>query len=131
MKCHNFLHTSTASCPIEGYPDSKVHLANMGSTWGRQDPGGLHVGLMNFAIRGIRVVFIQHTRDYGCGVISEWMNDRYRIHLFSALFHIRPICLSVTKLALVYIMVAVAVTLLIRMMHDKSCFRFCIILATL
>ena len=29
--------------------DSKVHGANMGPTWGREDPGGLHVGLMNLA----------------------------------------------------------------------------------
>ena len=28
-------------------PDSKVHGANMGPTWGRQDPGGPHVGPMN------------------------------------------------------------------------------------
>ena len=32
-------------------PDSKVHGANMGPIWGRQDPGGPHVGHMNFAIR--------------------------------------------------------------------------------
>ena len=31
-------------------PDSKVHGANMGPTWGRQDPGGPHFGPMNFAI---------------------------------------------------------------------------------
>ena len=31
-------------------PDSKVHGANMGPIWGRQDPGGPHVGSMNFAI---------------------------------------------------------------------------------
>ena len=31
-------------------PDSKVHGANMGPIWGRQDPGGTHVGPMNFAI---------------------------------------------------------------------------------
>ena len=29
-------------------PDSKVDGANMGHTWGRQDPGGPHVGPMNF-----------------------------------------------------------------------------------
>ena len=33
-----------------GIPDSKVHRANMGPIWGRQDPGGPHVGPMNFAI---------------------------------------------------------------------------------
>ena len=31
-------------------PDSKVHGANMGRIWGRQDPGGPHVGPMTFAI---------------------------------------------------------------------------------
>ena len=34
----------------KAYPDSKVHEANMGPTWGRQDPGGPHVGHMNLAI---------------------------------------------------------------------------------
>ena len=32
-------------------PDNKVHGAYMGPTWGRQHPGGPHVGPMNFAIR--------------------------------------------------------------------------------
>ena len=32
------------------FPDSKVHGTNMGPIWGRQDPGGPHVGPMNFAI---------------------------------------------------------------------------------
>ena len=31
-------------------PDNKVHGVNMGPTWGRQDPGGPHVGHMNLAI---------------------------------------------------------------------------------
>ena len=31
-------------------PDSKVNGANMGPFWDRQDPGGPHVGPMNFAI---------------------------------------------------------------------------------
>ena len=31
-------------------PDSKVHGADMGPIWGRQDPGGPHVGPMNLAI---------------------------------------------------------------------------------
>ena len=31
-------------------PDRKIHGANMGPIWGRQDPGGPHVGPMNFAI---------------------------------------------------------------------------------
>ena len=31
-------------------PDSKVHGANVGPIWGRQDPGGPHVGPTYFAI---------------------------------------------------------------------------------
>ena len=31
-------------------PGSQVHGANMGPIWCRQDPGGTHVGPMNFAI---------------------------------------------------------------------------------
>ena len=38
---------------LEGIPDSKVYGANMGPTWGRQDPGGPHVGPMNFALWGL------------------------------------------------------------------------------
>ena len=36
--------------PVAYLPDSKVHGANMGPIWGRQDPGGPHVGPMNLAI---------------------------------------------------------------------------------
>ena len=32
------------------YSDSKVHGANTGPIWGRQGPGGPHVGPMNLAI---------------------------------------------------------------------------------
>ena len=32
------------------YPDTKVHGANMGPIWGRQGPGGPHIGPMNFDI---------------------------------------------------------------------------------
>ena len=35
----------------ESYLDSKLHGANMGPIWGQQDPGGPHVGPMNFVIR--------------------------------------------------------------------------------
>ena len=44
------------------HPDCKVHGANMGPTWGWQDPGGPHVGPMNLAIwalTGARALF-QH-----------------------------------------------------------------------
>ena len=42
-------------------PDSKVHVANMGTTWGRQDPGGPHVGPMILAIWGV------------CGSTNRWL----------------------------------------------------------
>ena len=35
---------------IQTNPDSKFDGANMGPIWGRQDPGGPHVGPMNIAI---------------------------------------------------------------------------------
>ena len=38
-------------CFLVLYPDSKVHGANMGSTWGLSAPDGSHVGPMNLAIR--------------------------------------------------------------------------------
>ena len=41
-----------STCDIAG-PDSKVYGAHMGPLWGRQDPGGPHVGPMNFAIWAI------------------------------------------------------------------------------
>ena len=34
-------------------PDNKVHGANMGPVWGRQDPCGPHVSPANFAIWGM------------------------------------------------------------------------------
>ena len=40
-----------AQCILQkNNPDSKVHGANMGPFWGRQDLGGSHVDPMNFAI---------------------------------------------------------------------------------
>ena len=35
----------------QNYPDNKVHGANTGPTWDRQDPAGPHVGHVNLAIR--------------------------------------------------------------------------------
>ena len=36
--------------PRDNTPDSMVHEAYMGPTWGRQDPGGPHVSPMNLTI---------------------------------------------------------------------------------
>ena len=45
----------------EPFPDSKVHGANMGPIWGRQDPGGPHVGSMNFYYLGYHKKFAFYT----------------------------------------------------------------------
>ena len=56
-------------------PDSKVHGANTGPIWGRQDPGGPHVGPMNFAI---------WRHNAKCGVV--WCEWTYGC-IFRLLFH--------------------------------------------
>ena len=40
-------------CLVHKIPNNKVHGANMGSIWGRQDPGGPQFGPTNFAIRDV------------------------------------------------------------------------------
>ena len=68
-------------CMAWTYPDNKVHGANMGPIWGRQDPGRPHVGPMNFAIW---VVLPRENTDvprelitiYGCIKVS-WGHLNY------------------------------------------------------
>ena len=70
-------------------PNSKVYGANMGSIWGRQDPGGPHVGPMNLAISDVSIRYhnIAHsnaktdTRS-GIGLPTWW---RLHMETFSAL----------------------------------------------
>ena len=58
-------------------PDSEVYGANMGPTWGRQDPGGPHIGPMNFAIWGVlsyytRLSFVRfppYTSDFASKLV--------------------------------------------------------------
>ena len=59
------------NCLLRTVPDSKVRGANMGPIWGRQDPGGPHVGPRNFAICG------------GMWVCKNGFNTGLVIHLFS------------------------------------------------
>ena len=42
--------SATSLLVNNNFYDSEFHGANMGSIWGRQDPGGPHVGPVNFAI---------------------------------------------------------------------------------
>ena len=55
-------------------PDSKVHGANMGPTWVRQDPGGPHVGPMILAIwdgiHGLKVNLIKTALE-----VRTWMTS--------------------------------------------------------
>ena len=52
----NMYHVSSsnmitiANNVFAGFPDSKVHGANMGPIWGRQEPGEPFFGPMNLAI---------------------------------------------------------------------------------
>ena len=50
---NSFNVQQTLSCCHIDCPDSKVHGANMGPMWGRQDPGGPHIGPKNLAIWGV------------------------------------------------------------------------------
>ena len=57
-------------------PDNKVYGANIGSTWGRQDPGGPHVGPMNFVIGGVmHAAGMMHGFMRGCGMMYRVMKD--------------------------------------------------------
>ena len=47
---HSSAKPSAGTELTEKVPESKVHGANMGPIWGRQDPGGPHVGPKNFVI---------------------------------------------------------------------------------
>ena len=58
--------TITAITITQITPDSKVHGANMGPIWGRQDPGGPRIGPMNFAIWD---VCVEHRWIY---FLVEW-----------------------------------------------------------
>ena len=55
MTCHT--SQEAVYCSYSDIPDSKVHGTNMGPAWGRQDPGGPHVGPMNLAIWHILLMF--------------------------------------------------------------------------
>ena len=65
------------STTIYDTPDSKVHGANMGPIWGQQDPGGPHVGPMNFAIW-------DHMSSPGYNQLSNFMKTHrsFFYHIF-------------------------------------------------
>ena len=90
------------SPPDANNPDSKVHGANMGPIWGRQDPGGPHVGYLGTLLSGKWLVvssgsFLFHTvllkknalqwRHNGRDVVS---NHRHPDCLLSRMFRCTP-----------------------------------------
>ena len=60
-------------------PDSKVHWANMGPIWGRQDPGGPHVGptpwsLLSgvwFILQGTRMLLEKKQKTFSDRLVSS------------------------------------------------------------
>ena len=47
-----FVYVTILPHAFDTSPDSKVHGANMGPIWGRQNPGGPHVRPMNLIYWG-------------------------------------------------------------------------------
>ena len=66
-------------------PDSKVHGADMGPIWGRQDPGGPHIGPMNFAIWD----FIQ-SNESNHWHLSLWFDDWLGFNIYAGLPSLQP-----------------------------------------
>ena len=62
--------------------DSKVHVANMGPIWGRQDPGGSVVGPMNLAIWGS----IRQRRPLTLHLSLSWGSTPDRTHSLASFF---------------------------------------------
>ena len=82
-------------------PDSKVLGTNVGPIWGRQDPGGPHVGPMNFAIWEDALLFANHLYPWIIGtccvmakltmfVDNEWkfVSFQHRQYAVMWLFHV-------------------------------------------
>ena len=63
------------------FPDSKVHEAYMGPTWGRQDPGGPHVGPMNLAIRVLNFHSFNFFEVYSTEIYFAEPKVRFRFTL--------------------------------------------------
>ena len=77
--------------PFTTIPDSKVYGANMGSIWGRQDPGGPHVSPMNQSTGHRR--FPRANRQY-CGksfhLITSSSYSALQVNCLTEVWH-RPV----------------------------------------
>ena len=56
MSLESYYMAQCKPCTVIYSPDNKIHGVNMGPIWGRQDPGGPHVGPMNFEIWVIKLL---------------------------------------------------------------------------
>ena len=90
---------------VSNIPDSKVHGANMGPIWGRQDPGGHHVGPMNFAIWDmlydttatqicIEICSVQHGMGWSCvgGVVEMYNVVMYYPCILIEVYRLTSLC---------------------------------------
>ena len=85
MASYDWTLDTIRQTPRKNFPDNKVYGANMGNTWGRQDPGGPHVGPMNFALwvslgwmHEIHLIscLLVRFRVIRCTQIRPWNNKR-------------------------------------------------------
>ena len=60
--------------------DSKVHGANMGPIWGRQDPGGPHVGPMNLAIWEMTITINKHSAYCTNWDMIDWSGSLHYVY---------------------------------------------------
>ena len=63
----------------QDFPDNKVHGANMGPTWDRQDPGGPHVGHINLVI-GVYLATFSMSATLGIAVRPIWQRGALKSH---------------------------------------------------
>ena len=73
MKSHECLlrwHWLIFSTTAQIFPVNKIHGDNIGPIWGRQYPGGPHVGPMNLAIR--ELVNMLYARNRTLSVSKIW-----------------------------------------------------------
>ena len=58
------IHTRSSVFALKGNPHSKVHGAVMGPIWGRQGPGGPHVGPLNLLSGKLHLVKTGHINGF-------------------------------------------------------------------
>ena len=78
----SFVHNYGIDCSSPGaigYPDSKVHGANMGPTWVLLAPDGPHIGPMNLAI-GVVVQICDDIPHQGVGNAEVQLSQNTQIH---------------------------------------------------